>query len=84
MMNEGIAIVGLVEVNSNWSKITIEDNTQNRTDRWLNTRRIITGYNRVTIYDALFQSGGTYIMAVSELSFRVIATGQELRNLGRW
>ena len=32
MINEGIAIVGLAEVNSNWSKITIKENIYNRMD----------------------------------------------------
>ena len=30
MINEGIAIIGLVEVHSNWSKITIRDNIYSR------------------------------------------------------
>ena len=32
MINEGIAIVGLTEVNSNWSKITIKENIYNSMD----------------------------------------------------
>ena len=32
MINEGIAIIGIVEVNSNWSKITIIESIYNRTD----------------------------------------------------
>ena len=32
MINEGIAIVGLAEVNSKWSKITIKENIYNRMD----------------------------------------------------
>ena len=34
MINEGLAIIGHKEVNSNWSKIPIKDHTYNRTDDW--------------------------------------------------
>ena len=84
IINEGIEIIGLAKVNSNWSKIPIKDNIYNRIDRWFKTRRTRTGYKRVTIYNRTFESGGTYIMAVYEVSCRVIATGQEFRNLRRW
>ena len=53
-------------------------------DRCLKTRSISTGYNQVTIYDGPLQSGGKAIMALYELSCRVIVTGQEFRNLSRW
>ena len=52
-------------------------------DRCLKTRSISTGYNQVTIYDGPLQSGGKAIMALYELSCRVIVTGQEFRNLSR-
>ena len=32
MINEGISIIGLTEVNSNWSKIPIKGNIYNRTN----------------------------------------------------
>ena len=48
-INEGIEIIELAEVNSNWSKIPIKENIYNKTEVWLKTRKIITGYNRVTI-----------------------------------
>ena len=67
MINERIAIIGLVEVNSNFSKIPVKDNIYNNTDGWFETRSISTGYNRVTISDVPFQSGGIYIMAVDEV-----------------
>ena len=81
-INEGILIVGLTEVNSNWSKISTTKNIYNRSDGLLNTRRTKTGYNRVTMYDVPFQSGGTSIMLVDEVSCRAITPGQEFRNLG--
>ena len=34
MINEGIAIIGLTEVEINWSKITITENIYNRNNRW--------------------------------------------------
>ena len=49
MINEIIAIIGLMEVNSKRRKITMKENIYNRTDGWLKTRSIRTGYNRVTI-----------------------------------
>ena len=84
MINEGIAIVGIAEVNSNWIKIPVKDDIYNRADGWFKTIKISIGYNLFTTYDRPFQSEGTDIMAVDEVSFRVIATGQEFRNLGCW
>ena len=82
MINEGTATIGIYEVNSNWSKIPTKENSYNRTDGWFRKRSISKGYNRVTNSDGTFQSGGTSIMTVYEISRRAIATGQELRNLG--
>ena len=64
--------------------MNIRENIYNRKDGWLKTRRIITGYNKVTIYDGKFQREDIYIMAVDEVSCRVIGIGQEFRNMGRW
>ena len=75
MINKGIEIVEIDEVNSNRSKIPIKEIIYNRTDRWFKTRRISTGYNQVTISDRPFQSGGTAIMAVDEVSCILITTG---------
>ena len=44
MINKGIAIIGLAEIDSNWSKTPIKENIYNMTDGWLKTRRISTGY----------------------------------------
>ena len=76
MINEGIAIIGLVEIKINWSKIPIKYNIYNSTYRWFKTSRISTGYNRVTISDEPLQIGGTYIMVVDGLSFILITTGR--------
>ena len=67
MINEGISIIGLTEVNINWSKIPIKENIYNRMDGYLKTRRISTGYNRVTTSDGPFKSGVTAIIAVDEV-----------------
>ena len=82
MINEGISILGLSEVKSNWSKIAIKYNIYNSTDGWLKTRRISTGYNRVTTYKRRFQNGAIDIMAVAETSCKAIARGQYFWNLG--
>ena len=83
MIDEGIAIIGLSEVSSNWIKIPIEENIYNRTGEWLKKIRISTSYNRVSNYDGPFQTAGTAIMVVHEVSGRVVARGQEFRILGR-
>ena len=49
MINEGIAIIGITEVNISWSKIRIKENIFNRTEVWFKTGKISTGYNWVTI-----------------------------------
>ena len=43
MINEGISIIGVSEVNSNWSKISIRENIYNREDGWFKTKSIISG-----------------------------------------
>ena len=84
MINEGISILCVKEVNRNWSKIPIRENISNRKDGWFKIRIISIGYNKVTISSGTFQSGGTDIMAVDELSCKLIVTGQEFSNLGHW
>ena len=81
IINERIEIIGLTEVNSNWSKITMTENIYNRMDGCF---KISTGYKKATISSRPFQSGGTSFMAVDEVAYRGIGTGQEFRNLGRW
>ena len=76
-------MIGLEKLNSNWNKNLIKDNIYNKMDKELKTRRIITGYNQITISGKQFQIGVTSIMAVEKVSCKAIKTGQELRNLGR-
>ena len=64
--------------------MTIKENIYSRTDGWLKTRRISTGYDQVTISDGTFQSGGTSIMAVDKVSCRLTEIGQYFHTLGRW
>ena len=77
-INEEISIIGITEVNSNWNKITIKDNMMNRTGGWFKTRSISIGYNWATISDGPFQSVGTAIMEVDEVSCRSISICQYL------
>ena len=74
MINKGIAIIGLAEIDSNWSKIPIKENIYNSMDRWFKTRSISAGYNRVATSDGPFKSGGTAIMEVGEVSSRAIGS----------
>ena len=57
-------------------KIPIKEDIYNSMDVWFKTRSIITGCNLVTISYGTFQSRGTAIMAVDELSCILISTGQ--------
>ena len=84
MLNEVISIIGITEVNIHGIEIPIKENIYTRTDVWFKARSISTGYNLVTIYDGPFQSGVTYIMAVDEVSCRVITIGLEFSIMGRW
>ena len=84
MVNEGIEIIGIAEVNINWSKIIIKENIYSSKDIWFKERSIITGYNKSTLSDGPFQSGDTAIMAVGKVSCRTIKTGKEFSKLGCW
>ena len=75
MINEGIAIVRLAEVKINRSKIHIKDNIY-RMGGWFKTRSIRKVYKWVTTSYGAFQSGGTSIMAVDEVSCRAIVIVQ--------
>ena len=76
MINGGISMIGLEKLNSNWNKNLIKDNIYNKMDKEVKTRRIIIGYNQITISGKQFQIGITSIMAVEKVSCRAITTGQ--------
>ena len=76
MINEGISIVGLSQVNNKWSRIPIKENIYNMTDDWFIRRSISAGYNQVTTSERTFQSVGISIMDVDEVSCIAIAIGQ--------
>ena len=46
MINEGISIIGLIELKSNWIKIPIKENIYNSTYGWFKTRRISQGITK--------------------------------------
>ena len=75
MINEGIAIVRLTEVKINRSKIHIKENMY-MMGGWFKTRSIRKVYKWVTTSYGAFQSEGTSIMAVDEVSCRAIVIVQ--------
>ena len=80
----GIDILGLTEVNNNWSKAETHDNIWERTYGWYRQRKMATSYNSKQISSSQFQRGGTITLATEKMAGRTIEARSDKNKMGRW
>lgn len=79
-----IDILGMTEVNRNWRHLPESHNWHNRTRTWWESSKSSISYNTNDSSSTAFQPGGTITQAINKAAHRVIETGRDKSNLGRW
>jgi hypothetical protein len=77
-------IIGLAETNINWSATEVDNKWETRIQSWWEHHRTITSYNCKDVISRPFQPGGTAMISVGRISYRVTARGVDQSKLGRW
>ena len=75
--------LGLMETNTYWSLLLVEERLYETTFPWFKRRTIATAYN-IHSHKEKFQPGGCAQLTVNELAGRRIQSGNDSRGLGRW
>ena len=84
ILSQEFDIVGLSEINKDWRKIKYDNSIWSATQPWHEHRRVQVSYNSTSPARKEFQPGGTAMMVMGELTFRISCQSSDHRNLGRW
>jgi hypothetical protein len=79
-----LSIIGMVETNRCWHKLSEKDKWQDRTRGWWETQQTILAYNHTENISSDFQPGGTLLTSINRPAHRIIETGKDDEGLGRW
>ena len=79
-----IDIMGISEVNLYWPKVAIEDQLQARIREWWQSSHIERAFLKEDGVPSHYQPGGTAMMAIGQISSRVIGSGRDNTGMGRW
>ena len=80
-----IDLLGMNELNRYWKKLQAEDHLHNRFEGTWEDMHCIVGYNVTDEnWDSDFQIGGTAQISINQAAHRVVSSGQDPSNLGRW
>eukprot|EP00978_Attheya_sp_CCMP212_P001422 scaffold2989_cov29-Attheya_sp.AAC.2 len=73
------------ELNRFWKKLPAEDHLHNRFHGTWEDMHCIVGYNVTDEnWDSDFQIGGTAQISINQAAHRVVSSGRDPSNLGRW
>jgi hypothetical protein len=85
ILDYDIDITSLTEVNKDWRKVEYDDTIWGSTAGWRENRGMQVSHNKsVAPGDSKFQVGGTAMLVLGDVSFRISYQGEDSRNLGRW
>jgi len=84
LIESEVDIIGFAETNLNWSKLTQENSLWARTSSWFEARTVSVAHNTADRTAPRRQAGGTALVAMNEVSFRMCEHGKDPRQLGRW
>ena len=80
----GASIVGFAETNTSWRKLRGKNRWEERSFGWWENMRSVTSHNTLEYPKNLFQPGGNLMMTRGKIQFRIIASGVDPSNMGRW
>ena len=78
-----IDVLGLVETNTYWPKVSSVDNIHELTYGWWKQRHVSVAYNRHTCKKK-YQPGGCAIVSNDTMIGRKVSSGEDPLKLGRW
>ena len=85
ILEQNVDITCLTEVNKDWRTIAYDNTIWGATIGWREHRRVQVAHNRtVAPGDSEFQVGGSAMLMLGDVTFRISAQGADSRNLGRW
>ena len=84
ILTNEIDIVCLSEINKDWRMVSYENSIWGATQSWQEHRRIQISHNTSSPTQRVYQPGGTAMMILGELTFRISFQGSDPRRLGRW
>ena len=77
-------VMGLAEVNRDWSKISTNHGWRSRTRGWWEASKLVISYNRNDCNMTDSQPGGTILCSINKLAHRARESGVDETGLGRW
>ena len=84
ILNHDIDLTALTEVNKDWRKVPYDNSIWGATSSWREHRRVQVSYNTSTISRSKYQVGGTAMLMLGDITFRLSKQAQDPRHLGRW
>ena len=83
ILDYDIDITSLTEVNKDWRKVEYDNTIWGSTSGWRDNRRVQVSHNKTAAPgDSEFQVGGTAMLMLGDVSFRISEQGADSRNLG--
>ena len=79
-----VDMIGMAEANTFWPKVKMTSRLYERTKEWFEARYLKVGYNSNDTDPPRSQPGGVATMTIDKLSYKVAASGEDPKNLGRW
>ena len=84
MEDSNLDLIGMADVNRNWSTAHIDDTWRARTRSWWEASKSTIAYNIRDCTVSSFQPGGTILQSIDRIMHRVQASGTDPSGLGRW
>ena len=84
ILNHDVDLAALTEINKDWRTVQYEDTIWGATTTWSEHRRIQASYNVTEQACKRYQVGGTAMMLLGDLTFRLSHQSADFRKLGRW
>ena len=80
----GASIIGFAETNLCWKKLRGKERWEERSYGWWEDMRSVTSHNTLETPKKVYQPGGNMMISQGKIKFRIIESGVDPSNMGRW
>ena len=77
-------LLGMSEINRNWSQIGADDGWRPRTRSWWEAAKSVVSYNVRDCNQSSFQPGGNILQSINRITHKAKQAGTDPSGLGRW